>query len=92
MTSIIRLDKIKSSFSFEGCTNMEKNKICSFFGHREIAITEELYATTTAEIMKAVDLGCRVFYFGGYGAFDALCYEIVTKIKEDLPEKQIQRV
>ena len=71
---------------------MEKNKICSFFGHREIAITEELYATTTAEIMKAVDLGCRVFYFGGYGAFDALCYEIVTKIKEDLPEKQIQRV
>ncbi|MBQ7912323.1 MAG: hypothetical protein IJ308_01100 [Clostridia bacterium] len=71
---------------------MQENKICSFFGHREIAITEELYATTTAEIMKAVGLGCRIFYFGGYGAFDELCYKIVTKIKGELPEKQIQRV
>lgn len=71
---------------------MEENKICSFFGHREIAITEELYATTTAEIRKAVDLGCRVFYFGGYGAFDELCHKIVTKIKGELPKTQIQRV
>ena len=70
---------------------MEENKICSFFGHREVTITEELYATTTAEIAKAVDLGYRNFYFGGYGDFDEICYKIVTKIREENPEKQIKR-
>ena len=69
---------------------MKENKICSFFGHRDIEKTEELYATTTAEIEKALNFGCRVFYFGGYGLFDELCYEIVTKIKKRKPE--IQRV
>ena len=72
--------------------SMKKDKICSFFGHRKVIMTEELYTTTTAEIKKAVDLGCRVFYFGGFGEFDALCYQIVTKIKEEMPEKKIQRV
>ena len=71
---------------------MQENKICSFFGHREVAITEELYAMTTAEIRKAVDFGCRVFYFGGYGVFDELCYEIVTNIKKENPERELQRV
>lgn len=69
-----------------------EEKICSFFGHREINATESLYAITTAEIIRAVDGGCRTFYFGGYGAFDALCYEIVTKIKVESPELNIKRV
>ena len=38
--------------------------ICSFFGHRDVELSENLYATTTAEIIKSVDLGCRIFYFG----------------------------
>ncbi len=63
---------------------MEEKKICSFFGHREFEITDELFATTTAEIMRSVSLGCRIFYFGGYGEFDALCYEIVSKLKNEL--------
>ena len=71
---------------------MKEEGICSFFGHREIVITEELYATTVAEIIKAVDFGCRIFYFGGYGQFDEFCYKIVTKIKEENPEMEIQRV
>ncbi len=71
---------------------MKEIRICSFFGHRDIEVTESLYAKTAAEIMKAVDLGCRVFYFGGYGDFDALCYRIVTKIKEERPETEIKRV
>ena len=91
MTSIIRLDKIKSRSVFKG-KSMKENKICSFFGHRQIAITEELYAATMAEIMKAVDLGCCIFYFGGYGVFDELCYKVVTKIKEEMPQKQIRRI
>ena len=71
---------------------MEENKICSFFGHRTIELTEKLKATTTAEILRSVDFGCRTFYFGGYGEFDALCYEIVSKIKEEHPEWELRRI
>ena len=72
--------------------DMEHSKICSFFGHRDVEITDELYATTTAEILRSVDFGCCIFYFGGYGDFDDLCYQIVTKIKEKHPELSIKRV
>ena len=68
------------------------DKICSFFGHRDVEFTDVLYATATAEIMKSVDFGCRIFYFGGYGDFDALCYKIVTKIKRENPELNIKRI
>ena len=71
---------------------MKESKICSFFGHRDIEITDELKATTTAEILKSVDLGCRIFYFGGYGDFDELCYQIVSEIKEKNPFLNIQRI
>ena len=67
-------------------------KICSFFGHRTVTVTEELYAITTAEIWKAVALGCRTFYFGGFGEFDALCLSIVKKIKEEHPILRIKSV
>lgn len=69
-----------------------EEKICTFFGHREIKITDDLYATTTAEILKSVDFGCRTFYFGGYGDFDALCYEIVTRLKVEREELNLKRV
>ena len=69
-----------------------EEKICSFFGHREVTFTSELYATLTAEIMRSVDFGCRIFYFGGYGEFDDLCYKIVTRIKEEYPDLNIRRV
>ena len=69
-----------------------ENKICSFFGHADIEITEELYAITAAEIKKTVEDGFRVFYFGGYGAFDKLCYEIVTEIKKNNPNPHINRI
>ena len=71
---------------------MEKDMICSFFGHRDVNITDELYATTTAEILKSVHFGCRIFYFEGYGDFDDLCYRIVTKIKEENPTLDIKRI
>ena len=69
-----------------------KDMICSFFGHREIEQTEELCATVTAEIIKSVVLGCRIFYFGGFGEFDALCYKIVSNIRKEHPELGIKRV
>lgn len=71
---------------------MEEIKICSFFGHRDVEITENLYATTAAEIKKSVEFGCRIFYFGGYGDFDELCYKIVTQIKEEQPNLEIKRI
>ena len=71
---------------------MKEDKICSFFGHRDIEITDELYAITTAEVIASVDFGCRIFYFGGYGDFDELCYKIVTRLQQERPELNIQRV
>ena len=69
-----------------------EEKICSFFGHRDIDITDRLYAITFAEITRAIKLGCRTFYFGGFGAFDDLCREIVTKIKDESPALKIKRI
>ena len=71
---------------------MKNNMICSFFGHRDIELTDELCATATAEILNAVDFGCRTFYFGGYGDFDALCYKIVTEIKQSRADIDIRRI
>lgn len=67
-------------------------KICSFFGHRELVVTKELTVATAAAIQRAVDDGCRVFYFGGYGQFDELCYQIVTALKKGNPALQIKRI
>lgn len=69
-----------------------EEKVCSFFGHREIELTEELYAITLAAIKKSLDFGCRVFYFGGYGEFDELCYKIVTQIKEENTALELKRI
>ena len=69
-----------------------EEKICSFFGHREISITDKLCAALKAEILNAVDMGFRTFYFGGYGAFDSLCHKTVTEIKEENPAIGIKRV
>ena len=69
-----------------------EDKICSFFGHRKIEETDELKESLTAEILKALDSGCRHFYFGGFGTFDALCHKTVTKIKNLCPEISIKRI
>ena len=71
---------------------MDENKICSFFGHRDVEITEEIKKAVEAEILNAIDMGCRTFYFGGYGDFDALCYGLVTQIKDKNKELGITRV
>ena len=66
-------------------------KICSFFGHREVEITDRLYSAVFSNIMNALEQGFCSFYFGGYGEFDALCHQIVTKIKQEKPEFKISR-
>ena len=69
-----------------------QEKICSFFGHREVDITNRLCSITSAEIKRAIELGFRIFYFGGYGAFDSLCHKIVTQISIENPELKIKRI
>ena len=65
---------------------------CSFFGHREIERTQALYDELALAIKNAIELGCRTFYFGGYGEFDELCYELTTKIKEERPSLGLKRI
>ncbi len=74
------------------CFFMENCKICSFFGHTDTEITDELHTSTYTEILRAIELDCRVFYFGGYGSFDDLCYKIVSKIQAENPMLSIKRV
>lgn len=68
------------------------SKICSFFGHRETLDTEALLEKVRAEVEKAAQSGCRVFYFGGFGGFDSLCLKVVTELKEANPTLGIKRV
>ena len=39
-----------------------------------------------------MELEFYTFYFGGYGFFDDLCHEIVTKINNNHPELNIKRI
>ena len=71
---------------------MQNDMICSFFGHREIQITDTLISDLTDEITSLINAGCRTFYFGGYGEFDALCYTVVSKIKRENPELNMKLV
>lgn len=71
---------------------MREAMICSFFGHRDVEYSESLHTATATEILRSVDLGCRIFYFGGFGDFDHLCYQIVTKLKAEQPSLHIKRV
>ena len=69
-----------------------ETKICSFFGHSEIEKTPELISATTNAINKAIEFGCRTFYFGGFGEFDELCYQIVSQIQAENPKLNLERI
>lgn len=65
-------------------------KICSFFGHRDITVSEELKIKLNVEILRLLKIGFDCFYFGGFGIFDHLCWQLVTELKIDFPN--IRRV
>ena len=71
---------------------MDERKVCSFFGHRDVEITEELSNAVNNLILQCIQAGCQIFYFGGFGDFDALCYKIVTKLKTENPTWDIARI
>lgn len=58
-------------------------KVCSFFGHRKIGITEELKQKVKAIIEDLiVNHNVLMFLFGGRSDFDYLCHLVVTELKE----------
>ena len=71
---------------------MINNKICSFFGHSNITITDALRKQVASNIQQLINLGFNVFYFGGFSEFDEFCFEIVTKFKNILTNVNIIRI
>ena len=61
------------------------SKICSFFGHREIEDIEILKGQFECLVEVLIKDSFTVFLFGGFGEFDALCYQIVSCLKEKYP-------
>ena len=70
---------------------MRGEKICSFFGHREIKGGEELKAKVSEVVEDLiVNYGVLTFLFGRQSEFDSLCHLVVTELKEKYPD--IKRV
>ncbi len=56
-------------------------KTCSCFGHRDILITSELEISVKSIIVNLIENEkVSIFYFGGFGDFDALCHRIVSEL------------
>lgn len=58
-------------------------KTCSFFGHRNTKMTEEL-KQKVKEIIEdlIVNQNVEIFLFGSRSNFDYLCHLVVTELKE----------
>lgn len=70
---------------------MEKHKVCSFFGHRKITVTEELKRKIREVIEDLVTKqNVLTFLFGSRSDFNDLCHLIVTELKELNPK--IERI
>ena len=68
--------------TYNGGKYMNSIKTCSFFGHSQIEITEEL-KILLKELLEdlIVNKNYQIFYFGGMSEFDFLCYDIITELK-----------
>ena len=64
---------------------MQKDKVCAFFGHREVENKEETKEILRKKIADLISDGYGVFCFGGFGEFDNICWEVVTELKENYP-------
>ena len=61
---------------------MELNNSCCIFGHREVEKTNEL-TLRLKSVFEDLIINKKVncFLFGGFGAFDDLCHEVITELK-----------
>ena len=58
---------------------------CCFIGHRKINDTAKLRERLEDILAKLIDGGTVNFIFGDHSAFNDLCYESVTKLKQKYP-------
>lgn len=67
---------------------MEDNKLhtCCFFGHRKIAVTDEL-VSSLKEVVEdlIVEKKVYIFLFGSKSQFDKLALSVVTELKKKYP-------
>lgn len=65
--------------------SMKTERTCCFIGHRKINDTPELRERLQSILLDLVETGTVNFIFGDHSAFDSLCYELVTELKEKYP-------
>lgn len=59
---------------------------CAVFGHRKIKISEQLRADLKSIFIDLIiNKKVTIFYFGGFGEFDDLCWEIITELRNTFP-------
>lgn len=69
---------------------MSANK-CSFFGHRNVEMTEELYNKVKIIVEDLIlNHGVSDFLFGSRSNFNDICHKVVSDLKNKYP--QIKRV
>lgn len=74
--------KFKTRYNFVVNTSLIYEKSCSVFGHSKIEITKELENNLKSAFeMLITQEKVKYFYFGGFGEFDDLCWQIVTSLK-----------
>lgn len=65
--------------------NVNVEYSCSVFGHREIEVTYELKVGLKDIFIDLItNKNVCIFYFGGFGEFDKLCWQIITELKQTL--------
>lgn len=63
-------------------------KVCAFFGHRDIY--RELKPELENAVRHAIQHGCRIFWCGGYGAFDRCAAGTVHRLKREFPDIRLE--
>lgn len=62
-----------------------KNKICTFFGHRQIEDKYNLEQKISLLVDDLMKDNFQIFLFGGFGEFDELCHKVVSQKKKLYP-------
>lgn len=62
------------------------NWINRFIGHRKIIRTSQLEKQSRQTVIELLEKGVTDLIFGDHSAFDDLCYDTVTLLKEQYPE------
>ncbi len=65
---------------------IERHKVCSFFGHRKIDITDDLKQELKDYIENLiVNCNTQIFLFGSKSDFNSICHLVVSQLKEKYP-------